>query len=122
VEKHAQEYAPTPENAARMMRFLQQENLPISKNNLDYAFEQLRTELVSKAQPSTQTRVEPERPAQQEQKVSPPPSFLRPSLGGRGPVEPEGGIDATEVARIAQLPPGEMKARIEQIFRQRRAG
>ena len=126
VQKHAQEYAPTPENAQKIMHFLERENLPISKQNLDYAFGELRGELGSVkpqervAPPATEPQPNPPAPKQ----VSPPPSFVRPSLGGRAMEEPSGGIDvpSTEFARIAQLSPAEMKARIEQIFRQSRTG
>lgn len=128
VQRHAQEYTPTPENAQKIMRFLANENLPVSKRNLDYAFEQLRVELGPKSSTAEIPRpaVDNAKPAQPAtmQQVSPPPSFVRPSLGGRVMEEAAGGTDvpSAELARIAQLPPSEMKARIEQIFRQSRTG
>ena len=124
VQKHAQEYAPTPENAQKIMRFLERENLPVSKQNLDYAFGELRGEL-SSAKPQDKGApavAEPQPAPPAPRQVSPPPSFVRPSLGGRAMEEASGGTDvnSAELARIAQLPPAEMKARIEQIFRQSR--
>jgi hypothetical protein len=124
VQRHQGEYIPTPENAQKIMRYLERENLPVSKRNLDYAFEELRGELTSvgtkQSTPSEPPKTAPpaEPPARQ---VSPPPSFLRPSLGGTPQIDSSGGIDAAEVARISQLPPAEMRARIEQLFRQSRA-
>jgi hypothetical protein len=123
VRKHP-DYHPTQENAQKIMRLLEREGLPVSKRNLDWAFEEIRGELAPKAE-APAARAEPERPVvQPERPVSPepqpktstPPSFIRPSLGG--PVEREGGGQEAEIARIAQsssLP--EMKARIEQYFR-----
>lgn len=127
VRRHADEYSPTPQNAERIYRLLQSESLPISKKNLDWAFDQLREQLAarpvgqSEPQPKPQRQAEPA-PASKTAgtQVSSPPSFLRPSLGGRGPDASGGEIDAAEVARIAQLPLAEQKARIEQLFRQSR--
>jgi hypothetical protein len=131
VQRHAAEYSPTQQNAEKIFRFLTNENLPISKRNLDYAFEQLRGELAGKAAPaapeaprgeSLAQRAEPAASPSQPQRVSPMPSSMRPSLGAR-PLEDSGaGIDAAEVARIAQMPPTEMKARIEQLYRRERTG
>jgi hypothetical protein len=127
VEKHSAEYTPTPDNAQKMMRFLQEQNLPVSKRNLDYAFDELRGELASKL-PAVEQAVPRGRPAEEKpvppeplRQVSPPPSALRPSFGEPSRADLSGGIDAAEVARISQLPPGEMRARIEQIFRSSRA-
>lgn len=125
VEEHAQEYTPTPENAQKIMRLLQREKLPISKANLDYAFDELRGEL-SAVKPQEKNvappLAEPQPSSPAPKQASSPPSFVRPSLGGRAAEESSGGIDVTsaEFARIAQLPPAEMKARIEQIFRSSR--
>lgn len=125
VQSHAQEYTPTPENAQRIMRFLEREKLPISEANLDYAFGELRGEFVAAKPPEKNVAPpvgEPQPSSPAPKLVSSPPSFVRPSLGGRAMEESSGGIDVTsaEFARIAQLPPAEMKARIEQIFRQSR--
>jgi hypothetical protein len=120
VRKH-QDYSPTPQNAEKVMRFLQQQNLPVSRRNLDYAFEELRNELAPQATPSTPGLTEPREPARSQPQISSPPSFIRPSLGARAMEETSGGNDAAEIGRIAQLPPAEMKARIEQIFRQSRS-
>lgn len=123
VQKH-RDYNPTPQNAEKMMRFLASQNLPVSRRNLDYAFEELRNEMTSQPPPPPPARREEasaEPPARPQPNISSPPAFLRPSLGGRAEAEPGGGNDAAEIARIAQLPPAEMKARIEQIFRQSRS-
>jgi hypothetical protein len=124
VQRHQNEYVPTPENAQKIMRYLERENLPVSKRNLDYAFEELRGEFTSNqsARPVSQDAPKPTPPTEPPvRQVSPPPSFMRPSLGGQAQVDTSGGIDAAEVARISQLPPAEMRARIEQLFRQSRA-
>lgn len=118
IERH-REFSNTPENAARLTRFLQEQNLPISKNNLDYAYDQLREELIP-LKASSHPIAEPKEPARPQPEVSPPPSFVRPSLGGRAQEQPSGGFDAAEAARIAQLPPREMKASIERWFRESR--
>lgn len=127
IRKH-QDYSPTPDNAQKIFGFLESQNLPVSKRNLDYAFEELRGELAAKAAPgqraaehTTPKAGEAERPVpKQEPTRSTPPSFIRPSLGGRGQVEESGGQEA-EIRRIAEsssLP--EMKSRIEALFRQQR--
>jgi hypothetical protein len=129
VRRHLNEYNPVPENAQKIYRFLEQESLPISKRNLDYAYEQLRGELTPKPTPTPTAQPPAAEPggfpemgrSSPPQMSSTPPSFLRPSLGGRPHQDTGGGIDAAEAARIAQLPPAEMKARIEQIFRQSRS-
>jgi hypothetical protein len=123
VRKHP-DYLPTPENAQKVQKFLERENLPLSRRNLEYAYEELRDQLAAKVEPQPSARnVQPEQPAPAAQPAaatrSTPPSFIRPSFGG--PVEREGGGQEAEIARIAQsssLP--EMKARIEQYFRQLR--
>lgn len=127
VRKHP-DYNPTVQNAQKIMNLLAAQNLPVSRKNLDYAFEELRTELTPQASPpapptAVREQQPPREPAQQPQPpiTSSPPSFIRPSLGGRVVEETAGGNDAAEIARIAQLPPAEMKARIEQIFRQSRS-
>jgi hypothetical protein len=120
VRRH-QDYNPTTQNAEKMIRFLAQQNLPVSKRNLDYAFEELRTELAPQVAVTPPAQREPAPPARPQPENSSPPAFLRPSLGGRAQEETAGGNDAAEIARIAQLPPAEMKARIEQIFRQSRS-
>jgi hypothetical protein len=131
VRKFASEYNPTPDNATKIYRFLEAQNLPISKANLEYAFQELRGELAGKASPEVQTTVasagtqEAQKPAPAEEArkgIPSPPTFIRPSVGARGEMRVEGEIDAAEFGRIAQLPPSEMKARIEQIFRQSRSG
>lgn len=121
------DYVPTPENAQKIMNFLQSENYPISKRNLDYAFQELRSELALKkaspaeGAPAPAPVTEAPRPTARKEENSPPPSFIRPSLGGRAVEETSEGINAAEVARIAQSQSlGEMKARIEQYFRQLR--
>src|SRR5215469_17335862 len=104
VNKHTREYNPTPENAERLTRFLQEQNLPVSRRNLEYAFQELRADLSAKAVPvEAKAEVTPA-PAQTRapNQVSLPPSSIRPSFGGRGTEETSGGIDAAEVARIAQ--------------------
>ena len=124
VRKHSAEYAPTPDNANRIMNFLQAENLPVSKRNLDYAFDQLRAELAQK--PSTEARpavVEPGRPAQPvPTQVLPPPSFIRPSLGGPTMIDRSEGNNDAEAARIARSEPlSDLRARIEHMNRQLRS-
>ena len=117
-----QDYNPSPENAQKIVRFLERENLPISKVNLDYAYSQLRDELAAKTvtSPPATTESQAQQPTRT-QPISSPPSFVRSSLGGRPPEEAGGGNDAAEIARIAQLPPSEMRARIEQLYRQQRS-
>lgn len=127
VRSH-QDFYNSNENAQKIYRFLEAQNLPVSKRNLDYAYGELQGELSGRpsatptpsAGPSPSAVVEEPKPASPERQVSPPPSFLRPSLGGRAQIDTGGGLDAAEVARIAQLPPAEMKARIEQLNRQSR--
>lgn len=125
VRKH-QDYNPTPQNAQKIMNFLAKENLPVSRRNLDYAFEELRSELTPTAPPSVTTPPAPRQeetrePTHSQPSISSPPSFMRPSLGGRPVEEVNGGNDAAEIARIAQLPLSEMKARIESLNRQSRS-
>jgi hypothetical protein len=128
VRKH-EDYNPTPENAEKIRRFLEHENLPLSKRNLEYAYDELREKLAARAAETPLSREAPPapkpepapavKPLQEPPPRSTPPSFIRPSLGGPGPIE--GGGQEAEIARIAQsssLP--EMKARIEQYFRQLR--
>jgi hypothetical protein len=125
---HSADYAPTPENAQKIMNLLQSQDLPISKHNLDWAFQELRGELVSKKASPVESAPAPapvsdaSKPAPRNaEQNSPPPSFIRPSLGGRAVEETSEGMTAAEVARIAQSQSlGEMKARIEQYFRQLR--
>lgn len=126
VRKHT-EYNDSVDNANKIMNFLNEQNLPISRRNLDYAYEELRGELAARPaapQPQLTTPVNAEpkapQPPPRVEARSTPPTAIRPSLGGRGPIEEGGGQDA-EIARIAQsssLP--EMKSRIEAYFRQLR--
>jgi AraC-like DNA-binding protein len=125
VRRH-QDYNDSADNGNRIIRFLEEQNLPVSKRNLDYAYEELRGELIGKSPapapaPPRQPEAarEPQTPPRNESR-STPPSFIRPSLGGRSPVD-EGGASDAEIARIAQsssLP--EMKSRIEAYFRAQR--
>jgi hypothetical protein len=127
VRRHADEYAPTPQNADKIYRFLNQENLPVSRRNLDYAFEQLRQELSPRISPESarertpEPRTQPPAPPAPQQ-VSSVPASLRPSLGGRAPIDDGAGFDAAEMSRIAAMPLSEMKARIEYFNRQSRTG
>lgn len=123
VQRHP-DYVATPENGQKILKFLQEQGYPISKANLDYAFEELRGELSqSHSQPATQPL--PAGSPQGHSTAPPssaPPSFVRPSLGGRVPTDDGGGIDVNaEAARIAQLSPAEAKARIESLWRQSRS-
>jgi hypothetical protein len=122
VQRHP-DYVPTNENAQKLFKFLQEQGYPVSKANLDYAFEELRGELSQTSQPAAPAPVVQSQGRPAPPPSSAPPSFVRPSLGGRAPTGDEsGGIDVNaEAARIAQLSPAEAKARIEQLWRQSRS-
>lgn len=119
VQAHP-DYVRTQDNAKKILTFLRQENLPVSKRNLDYAFGELREELVAAAASSATPVAEPA-PAPARESSS-PPSSLRPSFGGRAPSgDSGGGIDAAEIARIERLSNlGDIKSRIEELHRQSR--
>lgn len=116
------DFVPSQENAAKIGAFLQKQGLPVSKRNLDYAFAELRAELAGPAAPPEASKAAPQPAPAPARESSTPPSSLRPSLGGQPPAgDIGGGIDAAEYARIERMSnSGDMKARIEQLYRQSR--
>lgn len=125
------EYNPSPENAQKILRLLEHENLPLSKRNLEWAYGELRDQLAVREEAAPGRRVSSqasERPAAEpvpapaqpvERTRSTPPSFVRANFG-EPPLRDGGGQEAEieRIARSSSLP--EMKARIEQYFRQSR--
>src|SRR5262249_49336249 len=101
-------------NARKIYGFLEKEGLPVTKKNLEYAFQELNSEFVRPAV-LPPPPVPPVTPSVRE--VPPPPVAIPANFGERVEVPANGGMDAAEMQRSATLPPAEMKSRIEAMFR-----
>jgi hypothetical protein len=115
-------------------------SLPVTRQNLEYAYQELSAngENFAKApepavaapppQPTVPvvTQVQPPPPApvvpQVQAREVPPPPVVISDRSGQRPVETTSGLEGVDVAALNKLPPQEMKARIEQIFRSQRTG
>ena len=108
-----------PENAAKISEFLSKEQLPVTKRNLEYAYQNLEASFVKTVQAGPVDLPPPPVPTVRD---IPPPPVTIPARFGDRPMDTTGieGVDAAEFAKIATLPAAEMKARIEQLFRKQR--
>jgi hypothetical protein len=108
-----------PENASKISEFLSKEQLPVTKRNLEYAYQNLEESFVKTVQAQPVTLPPPPMPTVRD--IPPPPVSIPARFGDR-PMDTTGieGVDAAEFAKIATLPAAEMKARIEQLFRKQR--
>lgn len=123
VAKHKDDFYNCPENAQKISAFLNKENLPVTKRNLEYAFQEIGDGFTKKAEPVT-ANLPPPPPAPGQpvtREIPPPPVTIPANFGERVEVRTDaGGVDAAEYAKIAAMPPDQMKARIEQLFRSQR--
>lgn len=123
ISKHKDDFYNCPENAQKINAFFQKENLPVTKKNLEYAFQELENDFVKKVAAVVPNLppppVAPSTPVIRE--TPPPPVSIPANFGERPAMTTEaGGVDAAEMSKIAALPPEQMKARIEQLFRAQR--
>lgn len=121
ISKHKDDFLPCPENATKINKFLAEQELPVTTKNLEYAFyelgDQLQRKTVEPVLPPPPVPNQP--PAPRVQEIPPPPVSIPANFGSRVEMQPGmEGVTAADYAQIAQLPPEQMKARIEQLFRQ----
>lgn len=129
LQEHKADFFPCPENAQAINAFLERNKYPKTVRNLEYAYQQLESEL--KKAPAAPVPVvttpadmppPPEPPKVRVQEIPPPPVTISARFGERVESTPvDGGVSAAEAAEIAKLPPDQMKARIEQLYRQGRS-
>lgn len=124
IRRHKDDFYNCPENAQKINAFFQKEGLQVTKKNLEFAYQELQNDFVKK-----EARVDappnlpppPVAPGQPIVRDIPPPPVSIPANFGERPVTPQAGeVDAAEMSKIAALPPEQMKARIEQLFRAQR--
>jgi hypothetical protein len=117
---HKKDFVNNPENAQKIGEFLTKEQLPVTKKNLEYAFQNLQDDFVKPVQ-APAVNLPPPPPVPNVRDIPPPPVTIPARFGDRPMDQNEpGGVNAAEMAQIAQLPPEQMKARIEQLFRKQR--
>ncbi len=117
VNAHKDDFVPNAENSQKIYSILQKEGLPVTKRNLEWALQQAGE--VVKPQPVSELPPPPPKPTVRE--IPPPPVSISANFGERVETGPgDGGVDAAEMAKIATLPPAEMKTRIEELFRRGR--
>lgn len=122
VNAHKKDFYNCPENAAKIGEFLTKEQLPVTKKNLEYAYQNLQESFVTQVSaPPLVAALPPPPPVPTVRDIPPPPVTIPARFGDR-PMDPsgDGGVNAAEMAQIATLPPEQMKARIEQLFRKQR--
>ncbi len=123
VAAHKKDFYNCPENAQKIGEFLTKEQLPVTKKNLEYAYQNLEADFVRQqvSAPVVNPALPPPPPLPRVQDIPPPPVTIPARFGDRPMDQPDaGGVNAAEMAQIAQLPPEQMKARIEQLFRKQR--
>lgn len=123
VAKHKDDFYNCPENAGKISALLAKENLPVTKRNLEYAYQELANDFVKKEAAVSPNLPPPPVPPGQPivRDIPPPPVTIPANFGERVENRTDaGGVDAAEYAKIASLPPEQMKARIEQLFRSQR--
>lgn len=123
VAKHKDDFYNCPENAGKISALLAKENLPVTKRNLEYAYQELANDFVKKEAAVSPNLPPPPVPPGQPivRDIPPPPVTIPANFGERVENRTDaGGVDAAEYATIASLPPDQMKARIEQLFRKQR--
>jgi hypothetical protein len=117
---HKKDFVNNPENAQKIGEFLTKEQLPVTKKNLEYAFQNLQDDFVKPVQ-APAVNLPPPPPVPTVRDIPPPPVTIPARFGDRPMDQNEpGGVNAAEMAQIAQLPPEQMKARIEKLFRKQR--
>lgn len=122
LSKHKDDFYNCPENAQKINALFQKEGLPVTKKNLEWAYQELQESFVKPGSAaSVALPPPPVPPGPVTREIPPPPVTIPANFGERVvPVTAEGGVDAAEMAKIAALPPEQMKARIEQIYRSQR--
>jgi hypothetical protein len=140
MNDHIDDYEPTPRNVKAIGAFLTEQELPVNRQNLEYAFEQLSEKgHVFKVAPIAQSVVPvppPAVPVVAPVAIAPPPPPPAPVLGtpvppppvtvsdrsGQRPAPPADSLDGVNAAEIANLPIHEMRARIGQIMKKQSGG
>lgn len=123
LNSHKKDFYNCPENAQKITAFLGKENLQVTKRNLEYAYQNLADDFVKQQISAPVVTPElPPPPSKPNVREIPPPPVSIPARFGERPMEAAdaGGVNAAEFAKIASLPPDQMKARIEQLFREQR--
>lgn len=123
VTSHKKDFYNCPENAQKISEFLSKEQLPVTKKNLEYAYQNLADDFVKQvsAPAVADPTLPPPPPVPTVREIPPPPVTIPARFGDRPMDQPgDGGVNAAEMAQIATLPPDQMKARIEQLFRKQR--
>lgn len=123
IAKHKDDFFNCPENAQKINALFAKEQLQVTKKNLEWAFQELNESFVKPpgATPQAVLPPPPAPPTPTVREIPPPPVTIPANFGERVvPVTEAGGVDAAEMAKIATLPPEQMKARIESLFRQQR--
>jgi hypothetical protein len=108
-----------PENAQKISELLSKENLQVTKRNLEWAYQNLQDDFVKPNQVPVKVEANLPPPPEPKAREIPPPPVTIPARFGERPMESAdlGGVNAAEFAEIAKLPPDQMKARIETLFR-----
>lgn len=108
-------YIPTREHGRMLQEFLAAEKLPVTTQNLSYAFQELVTAGKMKAKTEEQVTAE----LAEGETVPPPPPVSIPSGTGQPEVKKDG-LEGVDVAKLSALPLNEMRAELTRLMRARR--
>jgi hypothetical protein len=117
---HVEDYHPSPKNSAAIMQFIEREGLAVTRQNLEYAYQELSSSGLLESAPAAKPAGDgqPSKPAAPAASPKKPVSTGLPARGGnRQPVV----SDAPSVDELNRLPLEEARERISRALYAKRA-